>query len=299
MNKHAYENLATRLYPSAKLVSMTRLTGGVSANVHRLDLKLSNGHSTSVVLRAHGTSYSGRSADLEYRLLNALHHSNLPVPEALFVDSSCTLLNVPFLLIEHIKGTSEIPAGQENQYIDLMAETLAEIHTQPTSALPSLPIRSNPLPEVFDYLPKGRQWSNLRTQLAALVDTNYVEPLRLLHGDFWPENLLWKNGVVAAVLDWEDAAIGDPLSDVAGARVELRYKFGVAGMQRFTEAYARHHSVDLNRLALWQVYVAAAAHHFMGEWGLKPTRLAHMQREALLSIQEAGRVLAKNTDQFA
>ncbi len=296
MNKSTYANIVARQYPGADLVAMTRLTGGVSADVHRLDLKLADGHSTSVVLRAHGTAHSGHSADTEYRLLNALHHSNLPVPEALFVDSSCTLLNVPFLLIEYINGTSEIPAGQENQYIDLMAATLAHIHTQHTTALPTLPTRNNPLPEVFDYLPEGRQWVSLREHLASLTATNYVGPPKLLHGDFWPENLLWKNGVIAAVLDWEDAAIGDPLSDVAGARIELRYKFGVAGMQRFTAAYARHHSVDLNRLALWQVYVAAAAQHFMTEWGLEPTRLAHMRREALLSIQEAGSVLAKNTD---
>jgi hypothetical protein len=44
-------------------------------------------------------------------------------------------------------------------------------------------------------------------------------------------------------------------------------------------------------LALWQVYVAAAAQHFMGDWGLAPALEAHMRREALASIQEAGVIL--------
>jgi aminoglycoside phosphotransferase (APT) family kinase protein len=39
----------------------------------------------------------------------------------------------------------------------------------------------------------------------------------LLHGDFWPGNALWRDGALVAILDWEDAAIGDPLADVANA----------------------------------------------------------------------------------
>jgi aminoglycoside phosphotransferase (APT) family kinase protein len=120
---------------------------------------------------------------------------------------------------------------------------------------------------------------------------------KLLHGDFWPENLLWQQGAVAAVVDWEDAALGDPLSDVAASRVELRYKFGKGSMRRFTEAYAKHHKVDRARLALWQVYVAAAAQRYMGGWGLDPALEAHMRAEALVSIREAGDELMGNTAQ--
>ena len=127
-----------------------------------------------------------------------------------------------------------------------------------------------------------------------MTDIDYRGPHKLLHGDFWPENLLWRNGEVAAVLDWEDAAVGDPMADVAGARVELRYKFGPKAMQHFTDAYAQHQEVDFKRLALWQVYVAAAAQHFMGTWGLPAEQEAHMRREALASITEAGRTLMKN-----
>ncbi len=48
----------------------------------------------------------------------------------------------------------------------------------------------------------------------------------LLHGDFWPGNLLWKEGGLVAVIDWEDAALGDPLADVANARLEILWAFG-------------------------------------------------------------------------
>lgn len=157
--------------------------------------------------------------------------------------------------------------------------------------LPDLPARIDPLSDVFEYLPESEEWNPLRTYLGSLPHTAYQDLPKLLHGDFWPENLLWHQGAVAAILDWEDAAVGDPLSDVAGCSVELRYKFGTAGMQRFIEAYAAQRTVDLNRLALWQVYVAAAAQRYMGGWGLDAGLEAHMRAEALASIRDAGLVL--------
>lgn len=291
MSHTPYGVLVTRLFPGAELKAMRRLAGGVSADVHRLDLNLDDGDTTSVVLRAHGASHSGHSADLEYQLLQALHQIGAPVPEPLLVDVSGSLLTDPFTVMAYVEGTSKVPAGQENQHIEMMADVLTKIHGLPTADLPTLPSRNDPIPEVFDYLPEGPEWQELRAHLRSLTHTAYMESPKLLHGDFWPENLLWQNGAIAAVLDWEDAALGDPLSDVACCRVELRYKFGKAGMKKFTQAYARHQIIDLERLALWEVYVAAAAQRFMGDWGLAPALEAHMRREALASLREAGAAL--------
>lgn len=296
MSRDPYASIVSHLFPGAELTTIARLTGGVSADVHRLDLNLADGSKTSVVLRAQGASYSGHSAELEYQLLRALHRRGVPVPEPLLVDVSGNLLVDPFLVMAFVEGTSAVPAAQEGQYIDMMADVLAKIHSTPTGDLPTLPVRKNPLPEVFDYLPEGHEWEDLRAYLSSLTDKGYVGSPKLLHGDFWPENLLWQNDAVVAILDWEDSALGDPLSDVACCRVELRYKFGRASMQRFTQAYARHQIVDHERLALWQVYVAAAAQHYMGEWGLAPALEAHMRTEALASIQEAGAALMSRSE---
>ena len=97
-------------------------------------------------------------------------------------------------------------------------------------------------------------------------------------------------------LDWEDAAIGDPLSDLACSRLELRYKFGLEGMQAFTETYGSRLPIDWERLALWDVYVASAVQHFMGDWGLLSDREAHMRQITLTSIREAGAALMSGAD---
>lgn len=291
MNLDPYHRLIARLYPGFQLDAMVRLTGGVSADVYRLDLRRSDGRADQIVLRAHGASHSGHPAALEFQLLRALFAVGMPVPQALHVDTSAELLPDPFLLMAFVKGSTTVPVGQELEYIDMMAATLISIHSATVSDLPELPARIDPLPEVFEYLPQDEEWNPLRAHLGLLSNTAYQDLPKLLHGDFWPENLLWRDGAVAAILDWEDAAVGDPLSDVAGCSVELRYKFGIAGMQRFIEAYTKHRAVDLNRLALWQVYVAAAAQRYMGGWGLDEALEAHMRAEALATIRDAGFVL--------
>jgi len=297
MSNDPYANIVTRVYRHANLKAKQRLAGGVSADVYRLDLDLADGSTTSLVLRAHGASHSGHSAKLEYKLLQALHRLGVPVPEPLLLDVSGSLLTVPFILMEFVGGTSIVTASRLGQQIDVMAYALSKIHALPSTHLPRLPARINPLPKVLDYLPDDREWDELRIHLCSLTDTEYVGAPILLHGDFWPENLLWRNGKVVAILDWEDAAFGDPMSDLATCRIELRYKFGVASMQLFTQAYARYRPVDRERLALWQVYAAAAAQRFMSEWDLPHSLEVHMRTEALECIREAGEMIMGKTDE--
>ncbi|MEM1231173.1 MAG: phosphotransferase [Pseudomonadota bacterium] len=282
------EQLAQAAIPGAQLQGAARLTGGVSAQVYRLDL-LNGATAVRLVLRIHGDTHGGHSAPLEFALLNALADSGLPVPRARHVDDSGALWPDPLLLIDWLPGSS-VPPGRSLRFAR-MAQMLRRIHDTPIDALPALPARTAPFPEGLDYLPRGPRWATLRSALTDFSGDRYTGPAVLLHGDFWPENLLWTRGHLTAVLDWEDAAFGDPLCDLAAAQVELRYLFGRGAMGAFLNAYARNQPIDPLRLALWQIYVAAAAHCYMGQWGLPRAREAHMRREALATIEEAGAVV--------
>ncbi len=289
--------------PQACVMDLTRLTGGVSAEVYRLDVAPAASRHNSealeqVVLRLHGPQHNGHCAQLEFDLLHALHSVGLPVPRPLSVQADAELAGYPFLLIEYIQGSTHIAAAQQAACIAQMATMLRQIHESAPALVPfgvALPQRLDPLPEVFDYLPEDASWNPLRRYLHTLGQQPYVGPVQLLHGDFWPENLLWRAQRIRAVLDWEDAAFGDPLSDVAAARVELRYRFGPAAMQQFTRAYTGEQSLDTHRLALWQVYVAAAAQHFMAQWGLPASQEAHMRSQAVASLREAAAVMLQPT----
>jgi aminoglycoside phosphotransferase (APT) family kinase protein len=159
--------------------------------------------------------------------------------------------------------------------------------------LPDLPLRVDPLPELFDYLPSSADGQTLREALSHAGDSAYGGPRALLHGDFWPGNLLWRDGRLVAILDWEDAALGDPACDVAGCRLELLWKYGSITVARFTERYARRRPIDARRLAWWEVFVAAAGARFMGEWGLPPEQEARMRAQAEQVVRAATSTLLR------
>ena len=100
-----------------------------------------------------------------------------------------------------------------------------------------------------------------------------------------------------AVIDWEDASLGDPLADLATARVELLCQYGDDAMERFTTAYLTMHAetigpLPLDSLPVWELYVSAAALASMGEWGLDPADEAYRRHHTERFFEQAARRLA-------
>jgi aminoglycoside phosphotransferase (APT) family kinase protein len=284
---NALKSVVAAHIPGARLIQASALSGGVSADVYRLDIEAADGAPRSIVLRAHGPHHNGHAAALEFEILNAVSDLGLCAPRPLALDESLVHVPYPFLLLHHIEGKTEFPTRPDDMRIVRMAQTLAHIHAVPITNLPKLPMRVDPTPELFDYLPQGTEFEELRARLSDIDYARSPDSAALLHGDFWPGNLLWKDQDLVGILDWEDAALGDPLSDVACTALELRYVAGFDGAESFLRAYARLRPIDMRRFALWQLFVAAAAQHFMGSWGLEVDREAHMRATALSVIGEA------------
>jgi aminoglycoside phosphotransferase (APT) family kinase protein len=91
-----------------------------------------------------------------------------------------------------------------------------------------------------------------------------------LHGDVWPGNLLWRRGRLQAVIDWEDAAIGDPLADLANARLELFIAQGEDAMAALTRHYLALSEIDAAALPLWDLWAALRPIAGLPGWGLAP-----------------------------
>jgi aminoglycoside phosphotransferase (APT) family kinase protein len=109
----------------------------------------------------------------------------------------------------------------------------------------------------------------IRAGLAECWPPSLLNDSRLLHGDYWPGNTLWRNGHLAAVIDWEDAAFGDPLADVGNARLELAMAFGASAVDDFTRQYrAARQEIDLAALPYWDLYAALRPAGKMADWGL-------------------------------
>jgi aminoglycoside phosphotransferase (APT) family kinase protein len=79
--------------------------------------------------------------------------------------------------------------------------------------------------------------------------------LALVHGDPGPGNLLWQDGRITALLDWEMSHFGDPLDDLAFLTVRAAM-FGLP-LERFAEQVRDHYAraageLDERRLRYWQ-----------------------------------------------
>lgn len=101
----------------------------------------------------------------------------------------------------------------------------------------------------------------------------------LLHGDYWPGNLLWQAGQLRAVIDWEDALLGDPLADLGNARLELLWAFGEDAQHTFTRYYTALTQHNLDILPYYDLYAALRPAHKLGTWGLEPAVEARMRAQ--------------------
>ena len=91
--------------------------------------------------------------------------------------------------------------------------------------------------------------------MSSLSPANIGTPC-LLHGDYWPGNIILSNDDTAAIIDWEDALFGDPFNDLAIARLDLLWCYGEAVMHVFTEHYLRITGHDDRDLPCWDLFAA-------------------------------------------
>lgn len=110
----------------------------------------------------------------------------------------------------------------------------------------------------------------------------------ILHGDFWPGNVLWRDGEIVVVIDWEDAVWGDPLSDVGNMRLELLWAYGREAMDAFTERYQeRRPELAYDMLPYWDLYAALRPASQLSQWGLAPEIEACMREQHAAFVRNA------------
>lgn len=272
-----FQAILARYDPALRLVAATPLEGGVSASVIRLDVQGPAGP-RALVLRRHGAAdlaWNPQVAAQEFALLRHLHAAGQPVPEPLFLDDAGDLLPTPYLLQSFVRGDGCPPADPG----PALAACLADIHALPTADIGFVGRRADQIARLLQE-PTGQPDSErLRTLLRARWPFGRGEVLQ--HGDFWPGNVIWDAGHLMAVIDWEDAALGDPLGDLGHTRVELLWSHGPGSVAAFTDRYATlAGGLDDARLRLWDLMALLDKLPRIHRWGLPEAELARMRRLA-------------------
>lgn len=257
-----------RIAPGSKLRSIDNLPGSYSNYTHLVTAILTDGSIARYVIRRYkvfGDYDRGQKAVREFRTLEYMARAGVPVPPPLMLDDTGELLGSPGIVTAFVRGRQIDRPDAPESWARELGEVLARIHSVhvdesaraillDANAEVTWFIRAETVPDFMAVHPEGpRVWE--------LVKSRYPErkpaPPGPVHVDYWSGNLLWDGGAISAVVDWEEAAWGEPEIDLAYLRMDLALSGMGAAWPGVLEAYERTLGRPAENLALWELAAAA------------------------------------------
>ncbi|RED55017.1 phosphotransferase family protein [Cohnella phaseoli] len=295
--REALQTVAEHIISNARLLRWRELKGGVSAQVIGLELELGDGSLRKIIIRRHGATDLARDPDIarhEFQLLGLLHSAGLAVPAPIFAEASSDLLGSPYIAIEFIESQGEVDRMAIPDFLGQLAAHLFAIHQAelPLTELSFLSQQADAVSAKLAARPAQLDASLSEGRIREALDSVWPLPQAnrsvLLHGDYWPGNTLWRGGKLAAVIDWEDVAIGDPLADVGNARLEVLWAYGPEAMEEFTQHYrSLAKGTGFSQLPYWDLYAALRPASQLSRWGLEPSVERTMRERHLSFVDRA------------
>jgi aminoglycoside phosphotransferase (APT) family kinase protein len=244
-----------------------------------------------------GLTPSAHDMAREYRVIAALDGSGVPVAHAVALCDD-TFLGVPFSVVDYVDGTVIRTTAQLHALPDAVIErcayglidVLARLHAIEPAAV-GLSGFGRPQGYLARQVRRWHdQWTRVRTRPLAEIDTLHAKlasacpaesGASIVHGDYRIDNCISsEEDTIAAVLDWEMATLGDPLTDVGLLLMYWRLHVedvalppGAPTGAELAEQYAGKRGLDLAELdwylafANYKLAVIAEGIHFRYQAG--------------------------------
>lgn len=264
-SQQAIQALLNIILPNATEFSIHDLAGSYSNFTHLVKVTFTGGESQSIVVRRYNQEYdqTEEKPKREFKALELLSQHGLPVPKPLFLDDSGNVLGSPGIVTAFVDGKAVEPPTHASEWgsrADKTSMMLAKIHALPYETIKYYLVDDNvegawflKYDEIPAYMrddPDGQMvWDLVSEYLPKLHHVDSV----LSHTDFWSGNILWLDGEISAVVDWEEAAYGDPAYDVAYCRTEFFLEGLDEAAETFTQVYKQQTGHALENLALWEL----------------------------------------------
>ncbi len=212
--------------------SAIMLDGANTATVYRVDL----GDGRSVVVKRFDRpdilDERPERAEHEAAVLDLLSATRVPVPRLIAVDGDGTHAGAPTVLMSWVEGAATLPDG----WVEGMAANLADIHAVEPGRITWRYQRYN---EGFElaaprWAKDPEVWADA---FAIAVEMPLETASGFIHRDYHGGNLLWRDGRLAAVLDWLSGCVGPLAVDLAHLRVNLAMDHGVGAADALLAAY--------------------------------------------------------------
>ncbi|MBA7648766.1 putative aminoglycoside phosphotransferase [subsurface metagenome] len=179
--------------------------------------------------------------EMEFRVLQSLESTPVPVPKMYWLERDEKWLERPFVVMEKMPGTPtsarmglfapedpELRAKIANQFVEI----LANIHAVDWKGF-GLAFLGVPEAGTDCACREIDKWEKvidkdklepqpILTEALLWLKNNKpeIEQITLVHGDFKQDNLLFENEKITAFLDWELTHLGDPMEDLGWSCME-------------------------------------------------------------------------------
>jgi len=293
----------SQTFPDAQDIVIEHLSqpgGGYSNETLLLDLRWTrNGQSQTLPLvarlepRGAVTTFPEYDLSLQYRCMELLQGSAVPVPKLLGYCADARWLGVPFYLMERAPGKAppenppyhlqgwmfDLPHGEQQHVWEQAVDTLAHVartdcQAHDFSFLDRPQLGATPLAQMIrqyrDYLHWVEQHHRPLPFLHQALDWVEAhqptqEPVALCWGDAKIGNLMFEGSTCTAALDWESAHLGNPASDLGwllmldlalSEAIGVPRLPGFLGREATRARWEQHSGFSAEHLAYYELFAA-------------------------------------------
>jgi aminoglycoside phosphotransferase (APT) family kinase protein len=235
---------------------MVRLQGGQHAATWRVDTA-----SPALTVVAREFPAGDPAGACEAGVLQTLDGLDGMAPVLLGSDLAGRWSECPTTLISWLDGQADITPTDPDAWARQLGHTLASVHAVPGDRLSALP-------SVFDQ--RGGSRDVLEGPTAPRIQSDWSQITAssevLTHCDYWSGNVVWRDGVLAGIVDWSGAARCPRGYDVGWCRLDLYLLFDDRLADVFLVAYEHATGHQLGDLGLWDAWALARSHDIVGTW---------------------------------
>jgi len=269
-SEEAVRALLSEIAPGSTLAAINATEPGHYNVVHILETVSPSGELTPLVLKRYiNDRLVAQKARTEFMTLDWLHRDGAAVPQPLYLDEAGAYFGTPAIVTRFLPGqilrlATDHPVSSQ-VWVRELAAALAKIHSVPWNAaaadfLPPVEpnllwfLRGDVAPDYMKVQPNG-VW--VWEAVHAGLNRRQPVPPTFIHSDYSPGNILWDQGRITAVLDWEEGAFGEPAADVGYCRMFLYLTGNQPGADEFLRLYETATGRPVANLGFWQLAAVA------------------------------------------